>query len=74
MSTGNVSLDILLDQISNDAIAKSMDALEAIKKRYPSLSEKEAVEIHKLVATAATPHKDIAVSYTHLTLPTNSRV
>lgn len=60
MSTGNVSLDILLDQISNDAIAKSMDALEAIKKRYPSLSEKEAVEIHKLVATAATPHKDIA--------------
>jgi len=60
MSTGNVSLDILLDQISNDAIAKSMDALEAIKKRYPSLSEREAVEIHKLVATAATPHKDIA--------------
>lgn len=49
MSTGSISLDILLSKIQEDAITKSKDAVKDICKRYPSLSEKEAREIHSLV-------------------------
>ena len=44
MSAGSISLDILLNQISADAISGSEDAIKDIKKRYPALSEKEARE------------------------------
>lgn len=60
MSTENVSLDIILDQIRNDAIANSTESLRAIRKRYPLLSEQEAMEIHKMIATAVLPQRDIA--------------
>ena len=53
MSTGSISLDILLNQIQEDAITQSQDAVEAILKRYPKLSEKEAKEIHALVTGAS---------------------
>lgn len=53
MSTGSISLDILLNQIQEDAITKSKDAVNAIMKRYPKLTEKEAKEIHSLVIGAA---------------------
>jgi len=53
MSTGSISLDILLNQIQEDAITKSNDAVKAIQKRYPSLNEKEAKEIHALVVVAS---------------------
>ena len=57
MSTGNINLDILLHQIKIDAMAKSDTAVKAIMKRYPSLSQKEALEIHKMVtATAQAQH------------------
>lgn len=49
MSTGDINLDILLDQIQEDAIASTTEAVQEIRKRYPSLSEKEALEIHALV-------------------------
>ena len=52
MSAGSISLDILLNQISADAISGSEDAIKDIKKRYPALSEKEAREIHELVAAS----------------------
>lgn len=52
MSTGSISLDILLNQIQEDAIAQSDDAINAIRKRYPSLSDKEAREIHALIAAS----------------------
>ena len=54
MSTGSISLDILLNQIQEDAITKSNEAVEAIKARYPKLTEKEAQEIHSLVLGAST--------------------
>ena len=52
MSVGSISLDILLNQISEDALAGTKEAVKEIRKRYPSLSEKEAIEIHSLIASA----------------------
>lgn len=52
MSTGNINLDILLNQIQNDALAQTDAAVSEIKKRYPSLSLVEAQEIHKMIMTA----------------------
>lgn len=49
MSTGSLSLDILLNEIQQDAITKSNDSVRSIMKRFPSLSEKEAKEIHSLI-------------------------
>lgn len=53
MSTGSINLDILLNQIREDAIARTNEAVTEIKKRYPKLSDKEAQEIHALVVAAA---------------------
>ena len=52
MSIGDINLDMLLDQIQEDAIASTAEAVQEIRKRYPSLSEKEALEIHALVRGA----------------------
>jgi phosphatidylserine/phosphatidylglycerophosphate/cardiolipin synthase-like enzyme len=53
MSTGSINLDILLNQIREDAIARTNEAVAEIKRRYPKLSDKEAQEIHALVVAAA---------------------
>lgn len=58
MSTGSISLDILLEQIQEDALAKSNEAIKAIRKRYPSLSEKEVQEIHTLISSASASPSD----------------
>lgn len=60
MSTGSISLDILLNQISADAISGSDEAIKDINKRYPSLSEKEVREIHELVAASLRQSKNYA--------------
>jgi len=60
MSTGSISLDILLNQIKDDAIANSNFAIEALHKRYPSLSEKELREIHTLIASSMQTQKEYA--------------
>lgn len=52
MSTGSINLDILLNQIKEDALAESDEALTEIMRRYPSLSEDEAREIHKLLVSS----------------------
>lgn len=58
MSTGSISLDILLNQIRNDAMAKTEDAVKDIRRRYPSLSQKEAIEIHKMIVAASMGQQD----------------
>lgn len=58
MSTGNINLDILLNQIQNDALAQTYTAVNEIKKRYPSLSLKEAQEIHKMIMTTMKSSSD----------------
>lgn len=57
MSTGNINLDIILDQIQQDAISKSNEGVELIRKRYKGLSEKEAIEIHKMIAATSVVEK-----------------
>lgn len=55
MSTGNISLDILLDEMKNSIAVGgdiSTDSLCAIKKRFPSVSDKEAHDIYALVSGA----------------------
>lgn len=58
MSTGNINLDILLNQIQNDALAQTDTAVNEIKKRYPSLSLKESQEIHKMIMTTMKSSSD----------------
>lgn len=58
MSTGSINLDILLNQIRNDAMAKTEDAVKDIRRRYPSLSQKEAIEIHKMIVAASMGKQD----------------
>lgn len=53
MSTGSISLDILLNKILTDAISGGNESIRAIQKRYPSLSEKEAHEILAMVSATA---------------------
>lgn len=54
MSTGNVSLDILLDELKNsiDSGNDPTDSVRAVKKRFPSVSDKEAKDIYALVSGA----------------------
>lgn len=58
MSTGSISLDILLNQIMEGMLAESDDAVNLICKRYPSLSKKEAKEIFALVAASANTNRN----------------
>ena len=60
MSTGSISLDILLNQILTDALAERDAPIKAIRKRYPSLSEKEAHEILAMISAAAEGGEDSA--------------
>lgn len=60
MSTGNISLDILLNQILIDALSGGDDSVKAIQKKYPSLTAKEAKEIYSLVSAAAEVDDDSA--------------
>ena len=52
MSTGSISLDILLNQVLTDALSGKNEAIRNIQKRYPSLSEQEAGEIFSLISAA----------------------
>lgn len=60
MSTGSISLDILLNQVLTDALSEKNESIRAIQKRYPSLSEKEAREIFLLISAANEDNNDIA--------------
>ena len=60
MSTGNISLDILLNQILTDAMSGGDASIKAIRKRFPSLSEKEAFDILAMVSAAAEGGDDSA--------------
>ena len=58
MSTGSISLDILLNKILTDVISGGNESIRAIQKRYPSLSEKEAHEILAMVSATAQSNDD----------------
>ena len=54
MSTGNVSLDILLDELREAILTGNNpdDSLWAIKRRFPSVSDREARDIYALISEA----------------------
>lgn len=54
MSTGNVSLDILLDKLQDTILSGSNpgESLRAIKKQFPSIDDKEARNIYALISGA----------------------
>lgn len=54
MSTGNISLDILLDELKNSIYEGNdpADSIRAIKRRFSSVSDKEAEDIYTLVSGA----------------------
>lgn len=63
MSTGNISLDILLDELKNSIESGNApaDSVHTIKKRFPSVNEKEAKDIYALVSGALNnPNKEKA--------------
>lgn len=52
MSTGNLSLDILLEKIKNTSAScdvPSIEMIAAIKKQFPSLNDAEALDIYNLI-------------------------
>lgn len=50
MSTGNLNLDIFLSELLETVSNDSTQAVTAVKKKYPSLSDKEAGEICALIS------------------------
>lgn len=62
MSTGNITLDILLEQIKTDKLAGTDASIPQIMTRYPSLSWGQAEEIYKLVSTAYMTNSSTDVS------------
>lgn len=62
MSTGNVNLDILLGQIEADRVGDTKQSIPQIMKRYPSLSQKQAEEIYKLVTAASIEENYVTAS------------
>lgn len=54
MSTGNISLDILLDALRDSILAGNSpdESIRVIKKWFPSVTDKEARDIYALVAGA----------------------
>lgn len=60
MSTGNLNLDFWLSKIKELSSNRDDNVIEAVRKRYPSLSEHEAKDIGLLVRQAAlAPEKNI---------------
>ena len=49
MSTGNLNLDLFLNELLESSIIAGDKAYSAIRQRYPSLNEKEASEISKMI-------------------------
>lgn len=60
MSTGSISLDILLNKIRTDAVSGGDASLRSIQERYPTLSEKQAREILTMVSEATKGSDDRA--------------
>lgn len=60
MSTGSISLDILLNQILSDSLSGGDASVKAIQRIFPSLTEKEARDIFSMVSAAADVDDDSA--------------
>lgn len=57
-----MNLDILLGQIEADRVGDTKQSILQIMKRYPSLSQKQAEEIYKLVTAASIEENSVTAS------------
>lgn len=48
MSTGSLNLDIIIGKITEDAISGRSTSISALKKQFPSLSDKELDDLFKM--------------------------
>lgn len=62
MSTGNLNLDLFLSELLETVSNDSAQAVTAVKKKYPSLSDKEAGEICALISASNNGTTNNAVS------------
>lgn len=62
MSTGNINLDLFLNELFESAQVEFGNAVNAIMKRYPSLDYKEAYEICSMILTSETEKPQDLVS------------
>ena len=62
MSTGNLNLDLFLSELLETVSNDSAQAVTAVKKKYPSLSDKEAGEICTLISASNNGTTNNAVS------------
>lgn len=69
MSTGILNLDLLLNSIIEDYFGNTNSSVNEIRKRYPSLSEKEANDILLLVKGALKENMEDSVSLVATTPP-----
>ncbi len=72
MSTGSLSLDILLNSIIEDSQAGGDASVGAIVRQFPSLSDKEAEKLRALVFGALAVSSDANVSLVATTPPSFS--
>ena len=62
MSTGSLNLDILLNKIAEDAVSGRKDSMSSLKKQFPSLSDRELQDLHRMFLSAFSDAEDEAVS------------
>ncbi len=58
MSTGNLNLDLILGKIAEDAISGRRASVSALKKQFPSLSDKELEDLFKMFLEALSEGKE----------------
>lgn len=62
MSTGNLNLDLFLNDLLDSLGSDRNQALEAVKKRYPKLNDREAEEICSVIQSIKKENKNETVS------------
>ena len=58
MSTGNLNLDLVLSKIAEDSISGRKTSVSALKKQFPSLSDKELENLFKMFLEAFSKGKE----------------
>lgn len=56
MSTGSLNLDILLDEIREDAISSRDASISLLKRQFPSLSDRELSQLHSMFVSTFNDH------------------
>ena len=67
-----MNLDILLNQIEADRLAGTDQSILQIMRRYPSLSQKQAEEIYRLISAASISKSSVTASLVATIPPTFS--